>query len=180
MRVLEGWKGGAVDEADEREFRQYVLDRRDKLLREAYLLVGDVHLAEDLVQSTLAKVYVSWRRVTACEVPDAYVRRILINADRSARRRRRVGELLTGSVPEVFAVAQGPEAGDRLDVILALQTLPKRQRTAVVLRYWADLPEAEVAEVMGCSIGTVRSQAFRGLEKLRAEPAMRRLAPREA
>jgi RNA polymerase sigma-70 factor (sigma-E family) len=169
-----------VEETDEREFRQYVLDRRDMLLREAYLLVGDRHLAEDLVQTTLAHAYVAWRRVTACDSPDAYVRRILINSNHSARRRRRVGEWLTGSVPEVFAAADGPEVGDRLDLVRALQALPERQRTAVVLRYWADLPEAEVAAVMRCSVGTVRSQAFRGLAKLREEPAMRRPGLREA
>lgn len=168
-----------MDEAGEQEFRQYVLARRDMLLREAFLLVGDVHLAEDLVQSTLAKAYVAWRRVAACDVPDAYVRRILVNTNLSAHRRRRVGELLTGSVPEAFTAGGDPGTGDRMDVIRALQTLPKRQRTAVVLRYWADLPEAEAAAVMGCSVGTVRSQAHRGLARLRAEPAMRRLAPRE-
>jgi RNA polymerase sigma-70 factor (sigma-E family) len=172
-----------MEESEELEFRQYVLARRDMLLREAYLLTGDVHLAEDLVQSTLAKAYVAWRKVTACDLPDAYVRRILINTNNSAHRRRRVGELLTGAVPEVRAPGGGmgdPASTDRLDLLRALLALPKRQRTAVVLRYWADLPEAEVAEVMGCSVGAVRSQAFRGLERLRAQPAMRHLAPREA
>lgn len=169
-----------MEEAEEREFRHYVLARRDTLLREAYLLTGDTHLAEDLVQTTLAKAYVAWRRVLTADAPDAYVRRILINAHHSARRRLRVRELLTGSVPEVFAPGGGvgdPASAERLDVVRALMALPLRQRTAVVLRYWADLPEGEVAAVMGCSVGAVRSQAHRGLERLRAEPAVRRLAP---
>lgn len=169
-----------MEEAEEREFRHYVLARRDVLLREAYLLTGDAHLAEDLVQTALAKAYVAWRRVVAADSPDAYVRRILINAHHSASRRLRVRELLTGSVPEVLAPGGGPGdpgSADRLDVVRALLALPLRQRTAVVLRYWADLPEGEVAAVMGCSVGAVRSQAHRGLERLRAEPAVRRLAP---
>ncbi|WP_034271785.1 SigE family RNA polymerase sigma factor [Actinospica robiniae] len=169
-----------MEEAEEREFRHYVLARRDTLLREAYLLTGDGHLAEDLVQTALAKAYVAWRRVAAADSPDAYVRRILINAHHSVHRRQRVRELLTGSVPEVFAPVGGqadPASVERLDVIRALLALPLRQRTAVVLRYWADLPEGQVAAVMGCSVGAVRSQAHRGLERLRAEPAVRRLAP---
>jgi RNA polymerase sigma-70 factor (sigma-E family) len=169
-----------MEESEEREFRHYVLARRDTLLREAYLLTGDAHLAEDLVQTTLAKTYVAWHRVAAADSPDAYVRRILINTQHSARRRLRVRELLTGAVPEVHAPGGGPgdpASADRLDVIKALMALPLRQRTAVVLRYWADLPEGEVAAVMGCSVGAVRSQAHRGLERLRAEPAVRRLAP---
>jgi len=165
-----------MDATAEEEFDAYVLSRRKGLLHEAFLLVGDVHAAEDLVQTTLAKVYVSWRRVVESDSPDAYVRRILINSNLSRVRRRRVGEVLTGLVPE--ATWSGPDHAERLDLVRALIALPKRQRTAVVLRYWADLPETEVAQIMGCSVGNVRSQAFRGLEKLRAEPALRLLTPR--
>lgn len=165
-----------MDATAEQEFHDYVLSRRGALLHEAFLLVGDVHAAEDLVQTTLAKVYVSWRRVVGSDSPDAYVRRIMINSNLSRVRRRRVGEVLTGLPPETAGLS--PDHAERLDLVKALIALPKRQRAAVVLRYWADLPETEVAQIMGCSVGTVRSQAFRGLEKLRDQPALRLLTPR--
>jgi RNA polymerase sigma-70 factor (sigma-E family) len=171
-------RGGPVAEDRDESFREYVLARRNTLLREAYLLVGDVHLAEDLVQTTLAKAYVAWRRVTASKSPDAYVRRILINTNISRARRRGASELPTTSLPDSPALSQ--DRAERIDLLRALETLPRRQRAAVVLRYWADLPEAEVADIMGCSVGTVRSQAFRGLAKLRGEPSLRRSVPREA
>lgn len=167
-----------MDATTEQEFHEYVLSRRRVLLHEAFLLVGDVHAAEDLVQTALAKVYVAWRRVAASDSPDAYVRKILINTNASRFRRRRVGEVLTGLPPE--SVDRSPDHAERLDLVRALTELPKRQRAAVVLRYWADLPEAEVAQIMGCSVGNVRSQAFRGLEKLRAQPALRLLSPRRS
>ena len=167
-----------MDGTAEAQFREYVLSRRDILLREAYLLTGDLHLAEDLVQNTLAKAYVSWYRVAASERPDAYVRRILINTNISGARRRRIGELLTGTPPDT--PGHTPDQSTRVDLLRALAGLPKRQRTAVVLRYWADLPEGEVAEIMGCSIGTVRSQSARGIEKLRVAPTLRPPVPKEA
>jgi RNA polymerase sigma-70 factor (sigma-E family) len=161
-----------VDEASEREFREYVVRRRGVLEREAYLLVGDVHLAQDLVQTALAKAYVSWQRVRSSENADAYVRRILVNANISWLRKRRVREFLTDLAVETKdAYVAGPAGTDttRVDIVRALMALPKRQRTAVVLRYWADLPEAEVAAVMGCSVGTVRSQSAKALTKLRGQ-----------
>lgn len=167
-----------MDATTEQQFHEYVLSRRKVLLHEAFLMVGDVHTAEDLVQSALAKVYVSWRRVVAADSPDAYVRRILINTNVSRLRRRRVREVLTGLPPE-FA-DRNPDHAARLDLVRALVALPKRQRAAVVLRYWADLPEAEVAQIMGCSVGNVRSQAFRGLEKLRNQPALQLLTSRRS
>jgi RNA polymerase sigma-70 factor (sigma-E family) len=165
-----------VDDASERDFREYVISRRAALEREAYLLVGDVHLAQDLVQTTLAKAYVSWRRVSGSENPNAYVRRILINANTSRLRRRRVREVLTDMAVETRDAYAAPTSGGdttRVDVMRALMALPRRQRTAVVLRYWADLPEAEVAAAMGCSVGTVRSQSAKALAKLRGQSALR-------
>jgi RNA polymerase sigma-70 factor (sigma-E family) len=172
-----------VDDASEGDFRDYVVGRRAVLEREAYLLVGDVHLAQDLVQTTLAKVYVSWRRVRASEYPDAYVRRIMINANTSRLRRRRVREVLTDmpvEAADAYAAPLPDADGARVDVMRALMALPKRQRTAVVLRYWADLPEAEVAAAMGCSVGTVRSQSAKALAKLRGQSALRQVAMRGA
>lgn len=165
-----------VDEASERDFREYVIGRRRSLEREAYLLVGDAHLAQDLVQTALAKAYVSWRRVSSSENADAYVRRILVNANISRLRKRRVRELLTDVAVETQGAYVAPPAGadtTRVDIMRALMALPKRQRTAVVLRYWVDLPEAEVAAAMGCSVGTVRSQSAKALAKLRGQLVVR-------
>jgi RNA polymerase sigma-70 factor (sigma-E family) len=171
-----------VDDASERDFREYVVSRRGILEREAYLLVGDVHLAQDLVQTALARAYVSWKRVRDSEYPDAYVRRILINANTSRLRRKRIREVLTDTAVETrdayVATSFGGADTTRVDVLRALMALPKRQRTAVVLRYWADLPEAEVAAAMECSVGTVRSQSAKALAKLRGQPALRDLAMR--
>jgi RNA polymerase sigma-70 factor (sigma-E family) len=172
-----------VDDASERDFRDYVVSRRAILEREAYLLVGDTHLAQDLVQTALAKAYVSWRRVSDSENPDAYVRKILVNANISRLRKRRVRELLTDMTMETHEAYMAPVVGadtTRVDVIRILMALPKRQRTAVVLRYWADLPEAEVAAAMGCSVGTVRSQSAKALAKLRDQLSVRDKATRGA
>jgi RNA polymerase sigma-70 factor (sigma-E family) len=170
-----------VDEESERDFREYVVARRAALEREAYLLVGDVHLAQDLVQTTLAKAYVAWRRVRSSSSPYAYVRRILVNANISRLRKRRVAEVLTDAPPDT-AGAAAADAGQAqsVDIMRALMALPKRQRTAVVLRYWADLPEGEVAAAMGCSVGTVRSQSAKALAKLRSQPGLRQPASRGA
>jgi RNA polymerase sigma-70 factor (sigma-E family) len=172
-----------VDDASERDFREYVIGRRAVLEREAYLLVGDVHLAQDLVQTALAKAYVSWRRVRSSDNPDAYVRRILVNTNTSRLRKRRVRELLTDMTVETHEAYLAPAAAvdtTRVDTIRVLMALPKRQRTAVVLRYWADLPEAEVAAAMGCSVGTVRSQSAKALAKLREQFSVQETAARGA
>ncbi len=165
-----------MDEESEREFHDYVVARRAALEREAYLLVGDVHLAQDLVQTALARAYTSWRRVRASSAPDAYVRRILVNAHISRLRRRRVAEVLTDAPPDT-AVSDPVQS---VDIMRALAALPRRQRSAVVLRYWADLPEGEVAAAMGCSVGTVRSQSAKGLAKLRSLVGPRQIAARGA
>lgn len=166
-----------MDSASEQSYCDYVIARRPALIREAYLLVGDVHLAEDLVQTALAKAYVAWHRVAASHAPDAYVRRILINANISRRRRRRVAEVLT-AVPTDQAQAPGPGLESAM-VIQALMALPQRQRAAIVLRFWDDLPESAVAELMGCSVGTVRTHTARAMAKLRTHPELRQLTTRQ-
>ena len=166
-----------MDGASEQSYCDYVMARRPALIREAYLLVGDVHLAEDLVQTALAKAYVAWHRVAASSAPDAYVRRILINADISRRRRRRVAEVLT-ALPADRAEAP-PEVMESTAVIQALMALPQRQRAAIVLRFWDDLPESAVAELMGCSVGAVRTHTARAMAKLRTHPDLRQLTTRQ-
>lgn len=160
------------------EFTRFVAARWRALTRTAYLLTGDFHEAEDLVQTTLARVYPAWRRVRP-ETAEHYVRRALVNTNRSRHRRRRVIHLLLPSLPDTPAVDRGGGAGglgDRDVLVQALADLPERQRAVVVLRYWEDLPAEEVAATLGCSVGTVKSQASRALAKLREHPALADLA----
>ncbi|MGW3242974.1 SigE family RNA polymerase sigma factor [Streptomyces sp. NPDC001070] len=153
---------------DEAQFQGYVRARWAHLVRTAYLLTGDGHHAEDLAQTALAKAYRSWRRVQRSDNPDAYVRRILITCNKDRFRKKRVAERLTDMPPEGAGADPTARVAQREVLLAALGELPSRQRAVVVLRYWDDLSESEVAEVLGCSVGTVKSQAARGLAKLRA------------
>jgi RNA polymerase sigma-70 factor (sigma-E family) len=153
---------------DRPDFDRFVADSTDSLLRAAYLIVWDLQEAEDLVQETLVKVAKRWPRVRGMEHPIAYARRILLNLalDGSPRRTRDHHEL-TGELPETPAAADSTVAVDTQDeLVRALATLPPRQRAVLVLRYFLDLPEAEVAEALQCSLGTVKSTASRGLARL--------------
>ncbi|MFJ7158299.1 SigE family RNA polymerase sigma factor [Streptomyces sp. NPDC101118] len=165
---------------EEEEFQAFVRAHWTRLVRTAYLLTGDPHDAEDLTQTALAKAYRSWRRVSRSERPEAYVRRMLVTCNSDRFRKRRVPERLTGAPPDT--AVQGDAAGEwveeRTALMAALAILPARQRAVVVLRYWEDLAEAEVAEVLGCSAGTVKSQASKGLAKLRACPGLARIMDR--
>ncbi|WP_377643246.1 SigE family RNA polymerase sigma factor [Oryzobacter terrae] len=150
------------------EFVEYVRARQHRLLRAAYLVCGDLHLAEDLLQGALVKLAREWDHVRD-EHPDAYVRRILYrDAVSSWRRRRRE---VVGIEPAWDAPAAAWEAEvveRRLDVLRALDTLTPRQRATVVLRFFEDRSERETAEVLGCSVGTVKSQTHDALARLRA------------
>ena len=151
------------------DFDSFVAQSTDPLLRTAYLIVGDLPEAEDLVQETLLKVAGRWPRVLRMEHPVAYARRILVNLalGGAARRGRRRRELTGEAIPDH---AHGPGESDAIDaqdeLMRALAALPPRQRTVLVLRYFLDLPEAEVAAAMKCSLGTVKSTASRGLARL--------------
>jgi len=156
------------------DFDRFVADSSDALLRIAYLIVWDLGEAEDLVQETLFEVARRWPRVRRMERPLAYARRILVNRalSGSARRSRRRQELTTAMPSEPAAVVDGvAEIGAADELMAALASLPPRQRAVLVLRYFLDLPEAEVAAAMKCSLGTVKSTASRGLARL--ERAMR-------
>ncbi len=161
--------GDGVDAQHEEQFRVFALSRWPRLVRTAYLLTGDRHEAEDLVQIALTKAYRSWRRVQRSDNADAYVRQILVTCNKDRFRKKRVATWLTAALPEQ-SVAADPVARseERQRLMWALSTLPRRQRAVVVLRYWEDLPESEVAEILGCSPGTVKSQASKALGKLRA------------
>lgn len=147
------------------EFTEYMAARQPALLRTAYLLTGDSHTAEDLVQTALAKLYLSWDKVHQQELVDAYVRRILVNEHNSLWRRpwkRR--EAVTAELPEQATATASGHDPELWELVLSL---PRKQRAAVVLRYYEELSEAETAAVLGVSVGTVKSQTSRALAALR-------------
>jgi RNA polymerase sigma-70 factor (sigma-E family) len=163
-----------VDEHGREAFRGYVAARSPALLRTAYLLTGNRADAEDLLQTALAKTYLAWDRIREREAIDGYVRRVMVNTQTSFWRRRKVDEYATETLPE------GPPGRDATDDLAlhdalwtALSTLPKRQRAMVVLRYYEDLSEAETAQVLGVSVGTVKSTTSRALAKLRDTSGLR-------
>jgi RNA polymerase sigma-70 factor (sigma-E family) len=174
MTATHGRPGGLTPDVDvaarrvkDVEFSEYMVARQPSLLRTAYLLTGDRHTAEDLVQTALAKLYLSWDKVQDRESVDGYVRRILVNEHNSLWRRpwkRR--ERVTSELPE--EATHGPSGRSHDPDLWALvQTLPAKQRAAVVLRYYEELSEAETAAVLGVSVGTVKSQTSRALATLR-------------
>ncbi|MEV6826429.1 SigE family RNA polymerase sigma factor [Amycolatopsis sp. NPDC051102] len=152
--------------AEDAGFREFAAARALALRRTAYLLCGDWHLAEDLVQLTLIKLYRVWPKITRRGPVDNYARQVLLRCWLDeARRPWRRRERRDGVVPD--QPSPSPETGISGPLLRALAEVPPKQRAAVVLRYCADLPAAEVAQVLRCSEGTVRSQAARGLETLR-------------
>ncbi|WP_239168908.1 SigE family RNA polymerase sigma factor [Paractinoplanes deccanensis] len=155
-------------ERDE-QFHAFVADRRKWLLQTARLLTtGDSHLAEDLVQTALTKLYVSWSAYRRADNPDAYLRRVLVNVFLRERRRSWWRfERPSDRLPD-RAEAQSAPAGPDPELSRALGELPPRMRAVVVLRFFHELDVAETAAAMGCSTGTVKSQTARALDKLRA------------
>jgi RNA polymerase sigma-70 factor (sigma-E family) len=151
---------------DER-FAAYVRDRGEHHLRVAVLLTGDWHAAQDLVQESLVKLYRAWPKLRLDGDPDAYLRRIMVNTHRSWWRARWRRETPAGELPDTVIADFADGQAFAAPVRQALQALPQRQRAAVVLRYCADLPEAEVADLLGCSVGTVKTHTHRGLRALR-------------
>lgn len=167
---------------DEDAFRDFVVGRSPSLLRTAYLLTGDWGHAEDLLQTSLAKLYRAWSRLDEREHLEAYVRRIMVNTQTSRWRRAWKAEQPAAVMPDVAAPDAVGASDERDRLRRALLTLPAKQRAAVVLRHYEDLSEAEVARLMGCAVGTVKSQCARGLEKLRAaldEPVLAGLEVRK-
>lgn len=151
------------------DFAAYMSARQPSLLRTAYLLTGDQHTAEDLVQTALAKLYLSWDKVQDRGLIDGYVRRILVNENNSLWRRAwKKREVSTDAVPDHQRVVDTPDDGRSAALWEFVQTLPRKQRAVVVLRYYEDLSEAEVADTLGISVGTVKSQSSRALAALRA------------
>ncbi len=136
-------------------------------LRTAVLLTGDWHTAEDLMQTCLAKLYQVWHRLDTGVDPDSYLRRMLVNTQRSWWRARWRQEAPVEVVPDRATGSDWQERQALADTVRrALATLPARQRAVLVLRYFEDLPEAQVADLLGCSVGTVKTHASRGIRRL--------------
>ena len=157
-----------MDSTDE-EFREFMRGRWPAMVRLAYGLTGDLGHAEDVAQAAFARAYASWGRVTQAGDPDAYLRRMVVNENRRRFRRQRVAEELTGTLPDRGVADTADACDQRTTVLAALARLGPRQRAVIVLRFWMDLSEADTARVMGCTVGTVKSQASRALAALRRD-----------
>jgi RNA polymerase sigma-70 factor (sigma-E family) len=166
--------------AKDADFTAYFTARQPALMRTAYLLTGDQASAEDLVQESFAKLYLSWDKVRQRESIDGYVRRIMVNELNSGWRRPwRRREVVVSEVPESQTKIDAYDDGRAATLWSFVQTLPRRQRAVVVLRYYEGLSEAEIADALGISPGTVKSQASRALAALR-ERAPHSLNPNSA
>lgn len=152
------------------EFEEYVAVRGQALLRFAYVLCGDSHRAEDLAQSALADACRHWRRVSRADHPDAYVRRMIVNTHLTWWRRRSATEV---PVETLRDDGHGPDPADEIaardESHRLLASLAPRARTVLVLRYYADLDDAAIAELMGISVSGVRATASRAIAALRAK-----------
>ena len=158
-----------LETGGDREFRDFVTSRGGALLRTAYLLTGNLADAEDLLQAALAKTYLAWDRIEDRGALDGYVRRAMVNTHISWWRRRRVEEYPTDEIPEQ-AVADHSVGSDMQESLRqAISRLPQRMRDAVMLRYYEDMTEAEVAAALGVSLGTVKSTVSRAVAKLRID-----------
>ncbi|MGW1539216.1 SigE family RNA polymerase sigma factor [Streptomyces sp. NPDC002309] len=157
-----------MEQARAGEFDEFVTARWPVLLHLARLLVGgDRHRAEDLVQDSLVKLWFVWPRI-AEEAPEAYVRKVMVRAAARSGRRLWWGERPVERLPDVAGAADVcADVAERSRLEAALARLTPRQRVAVVLRYYQDLPERQVAEALGCPVGTARSHAARGVARLR-------------
>ena len=163
------------------QFTAYVDARRPTLVRTAYLLCGDWHRAEDLVQQALVKLYLAWPRVTGSGTEDSYVRRVLTTTHIDDWRwRSRRPDTPVAVQDERATPTDGTDDADHEPLMAALLALPEGQRKVVVLRFWLDLSVAQTAEELGLAPGTVKSQAARGLDRLRDLLADPQLTPSDS
>jgi RNA polymerase sigma-70 factor (sigma-E family) len=167
--------------AEAQDFAQFVEAREQALRRTAWVLTGDWGLAEDLVQTALARAWPRWERINRRDDPEVYVRRVMVNTWITWSRRRWRGERAS------LTVADAPAAGDvaaevamRVALREVLSALTGRQRAVLALRVYDDLPEAQVADMLHCSVGTVKSAMSRALAKLRDDPRLAEFMEREA
>jgi len=156
------------------DFEDFVRRRSGAMLRAAWLLTGgDWALAEDLVQTVLGEVWRRWSRVADMEAPDAYAHKVMVNTCLRWRGRRWTGEVASARLPATVTGTDGFQQVDvRESLRHALRALTVKQRAVIMLRYYEDRTEAETARIMGCSVGTVKSQAAKALAKLRLVPGL--------
>jgi RNA polymerase sigma-70 factor (sigma-E family) len=167
---MAGGADGVTMGADE-DFDAFVRAKRRALVRSAYLLTGDQHLAEDLVQSALARTHRAWSRIEDPANAEAYTRKVMYHIQVSWWRRHRVAESPTETSPEPRSTGGPGEATgltNRMTIHGALQKLSTKQRTVLIYRYFEDRTEAETADLMGIAVGTVKSQTAKALTRLRA------------
>ena len=156
-----------MDDSARREFAGFAAARSGALIRVAFLLTGDQHAAEDLLQTAFTKAAARWGRIHTA--PEAYVRQVMYREQVSGwRRRARHSETVMAELPDQAAAVSEVSAETRLGLQQALRALPAGKRAVLVLRYFEDLPEAQVASILGCSVGTVRSQTYKALIQLKA------------
>jgi len=169
---LSGPPGASGTQGDDVDvgFEAYVLARGDALHRTAYLLTHDHAPAEDLVQTALARSWGSWARIHG--EPDPYVRKVMVHTYASWWRRRWNGERPVERLPDTWMDDEAEAVARRDGILRALATLPRRQRAVIVLRYFEDLTETQVARALGVSVGTVKSQTAKALARLRISPAL--------
>ena len=156
------WRGPSRDSD---RFEEFVRATGDRLYRTALGLCGNHHLAEELTQSTYAKVYASWSRVSSADSPIAYTRTVMLRTFISQRRSRRIAEHPVADLPE--APADAPDVTARLGLLAAMRHLSPPDRTVLVLRYWEDLSVTETAELLGIRQSTCRTRTTRALRRLR-------------
>lgn len=163
-----GKMSAARGDGREADFTAYVHARQEALLRFAFLVTADAEAAKDLVQSALTKAFLRWDRISTLEAPDAYVRRIIVNEHtswwRAAWRRR---EVTSTPLVEVSTLAAGEQRPHDAELWAHIVALSPMQRAIVVLRFYEDLTEAQTAEVLGCTLGTVKTHSSRAMERLR-------------
>jgi RNA polymerase sigma-70 factor (sigma-E family) len=147
---------------------EFIAGQQRALLRAAYLLTGSSASAQDLVQETLVRVLLHWRRVERADAPEAYVRRIMLHLFLGGQRRAWTGEVPQAELPDTATPSAYDKVDERDQLRRALLQMPARQRAAVVLRHYEDLSEADTAALMRCSVGNVKALTSRGLAVLRA------------
>ncbi|GAB3423565.1 SigE family RNA polymerase sigma factor [Flindersiella endophytica] len=157
-------------------FREFVTARSAGLQRTAWLLTGDWALAQDLVQTALARTWQHWSRLRRRDAPEVYVRQVMLSVYATWWRRKWRGEVPTEELPERLHDEDSyTRADQRVALVTALAGLSRRQRAVLVLRYFDDLTEAQTAEVLGCTVGTVKSHASKALSRLRSAPQLQAL-----
>lgn len=164
--------GDSVSVGSGVRFEDFVAARSGALWRTAWLLTGDAHKAEDLLQTALVKAWRSWERIADDGAVEGYVRRALVTTYTDWWRRKWTAEVPAEALPDAGGRHSTDEADTRHDVSQALAALSRGQRAVVVLRYFDDLTEQQTADALGCSVGTVKSQTARALKALRASPLL--------